>query len=92
MIQLHQDFGGCSLIFIRYNPDNYKCKGKLIKGNKNVNREKELINLIRLLSLNEIISPLSVIFMYYDNYIQPVQKQLDYGNFKIPELAIQITQ
>ncbi len=78
MIQLHQDYGGIPLVFIRFNPDNYKIK--LPNGEKKVvkpsnSRLKELLYLIKRFEyLKDIyetsvpLSPLSVCYIYYDNY------------------------
>ncbi len=75
MMQIYQDFGGVPLVFIRYNPDDYKdnngkkCEGKLY----NLARETVLIKLInRIMFLVENshydIIPLSVYYLYYDGF------------------------
>jgi len=68
MIQLHQDFGGTPVLFIRYNPDSYKdYEGKIQKQNKN--RETKLIELLKGLNhRTDWNYPLSVYYLYYDGY------------------------
>ena len=68
MIQLHQDFGGTPLVFIRYNPDSYHDHlGKLTKGsNQNPKRERRLITLIAKLQRRTEVPPLSAYYLFYD--------------------------
>ena len=75
MIQLHQDFGGLPIIFIRYNPDNYKdANRKIIKPNSR--RLCELYDVLRSLEIlkndyeknNTKLPSLSAIYMFYDDY------------------------
>jgi hypothetical protein len=91
MIQLHQDFGGIPLIFIRYNPDNYKDNiGTLVKGYQhNKDREKLLIELIiKLLDKQDRVDPLSVIYLFYDGFDSTIKvTNLDYFNHSAIELA-----
>ena len=78
MIQIFQDFSGTAIIFIRFNPDNYKIKlpngGKKIIKPSNA-RLHELFYLIKRFEyLKDIyeksspLPPLSICYMYYDNY------------------------
>ena len=75
MIQLHQDFGGLPIIFIRYNPDSYKdINRKIIKPNSR--RLSELYDVLRSLEIlkndyeknNTKLPSLSAIYMFYDDY------------------------
>jgi hypothetical protein len=73
MIQIHQDFGGAPVLFIRYNPDNYRDHlGKLHKGNSNrLNKLIEVLNgLKNKLDREEKWSAksLSVIYLFYDGF------------------------
>jgi hypothetical protein len=83
MIQLHQDFGGKPLVFIRYNPDNYKDRNdKIIKGgNTNIKREAHLLKLIERIKGEESVCPLSVYYLFYDGYNSiPESIEIDYFN------------
>jgi hypothetical protein len=67
MIQIHQDYGGLDVCFIRYNPDNYKNNNnKTIKNNNN--RHKQLLSTINSLKLHKPRYNLSVVYLYYDGY------------------------
>jgi hypothetical protein len=77
MIQLHNDFGGTPIVFIRYNPDSYKDhNGKTKRANKK--RESNLIDLINSLNnKKEWTIPLSVYYMYYDGYQEDVDTLIE---------------
>lgn len=84
MIQLHQDYGGIPVIFIRFNPDNYYIreddKKKIIKANNK--RFGVLLETIkRLENLKKIedkkLPSLSVCYLFYDNYMEPEFKEID---------------
>jgi len=68
MINIYQDFGGIPIIFVRYNPDQYKNNhGKIIKSNSN--RHKILLEFLNGLKNKTIWSlPLSVIYFFYDGF------------------------
>jgi len=91
MIQLHQDFGGVPLVFIRYNPDNFRDHlGTLVRGKQiNKDREKILVDLImRLLNKKDELPPLSVIHLFYDGYDYiPQQISLDYFSNSVMNLV-----
>jgi len=65
---IYQDGGGIPIIFIRYNPDNYKDRsGKTVKlppGKK----EEVLIKWVKHFQKTEPTYNLSTIFLFYDNY------------------------
>ena len=84
MMQLHQDYGGIPVIFVRFNPDNYKIRNE--QGNKVIIKpsKKRLFDLLdllkRLKNLSEketIFSPLSVCYLFYDNYETPEIKEIN---------------
>lgn len=68
MIMIHQSFGGTPVIFIRFNPDNYEVN----KDQKKVLLKTRKTMLLKLLNeyknVKEWNIPLSVIYMFYDNY------------------------
>ena len=78
MMQLHQDYNGLPVVFIRFNPDNYKIR--LENGQKKVMRPSNdrLLHLLDLVRRFEVLknaystqtplSPLSVCYLYYDGY------------------------
>ena len=67
MIQIHQDYGGLDVCFIRYNPDTYKDKNnKTIKSNNN--KHKTLLNTLNSLMIHKPQYNLSAIYLYYDGY------------------------
>lgn len=75
MIQLQQDYGGIPIIFIRYNPDNYKdINRNIIKPNPK--RLHLLYDVLRSLGIlkneyeknNTQLPPLSMIYMFYNNF------------------------
>jgi hypothetical protein len=88
MATLHQDFGGVPVLFIRYNPDNY-LDGK---GRKNFisisDREKVLLDFIkglrnRLMKNECWNTPLSIVYLFYDNYEKPEILELNYFDNKL---------
>lgn len=98
MIQLHNDFGGIPLIFIRYNPDSYKdASGKRIDGGtKNIGREFYLTYLIKRIKLQIKIDsydilPLSVYHLYYDGFDGKfIRNSIDYFSNTVAEIAEKI--
>jgi len=76
MIQLHQDFGGIPIVFLRYNPDSYKKfdennnpVGKAIRGNKKrLHVLLKTINNFKNEASKEWSKPLSVCYLFYDGY------------------------
>lgn len=83
MIQLHQDYGGIPLLFVRYNPDNYK----VINNKKEIvplyEREKILVDFLRgfqnrIETNKEWSLPLSVCYLFYDNYEKPKIEEIKY--------------
>jgi len=68
MITLYEeDSGGFPLIFIRFNPDPYYYKNKIVKTYSG--REKQLSQLIIGLSnRKELLQGINVIYLYYDNF------------------------
>jgi hypothetical protein len=72
MIQIHQDFGGTPVLFIRYNPDEYKdhLGGKHKPNNKRLKILLDTINGLknRIESEKEWKEPLSVIYLFYDGF------------------------
>lgn len=101
MMQLHQDYGGIPVIFVRFNPDNYKVyqrntdvyssginyKIQNEQGNKVIIKpsKKRLYELLDLLNRFKNLSekddnkypPLSVCYMFYDNYDKPELKEIN---------------
>ena len=68
MMQIHQDFGGTPVLFLRYNPDKYiDNKGKACTAMQF--REKELIRILNQLdNYIEWNKHLSVIYLFYNGY------------------------
>ena len=68
MIMIHQSFGGTPIIFIRFNPDDYEVD----KNQKKVLFTTRKHMLLKLLNeynnVKEWVIPLSVVYMFYDNY------------------------
>ena len=77
MIQIHQDFGGSPVLFIRYNPDTYKDHiGKRHVPSKN--RLKFLLDTMNGLKNRISIEKcwethLSVMYLYYDGFNGEIQ-------------------
>lgn len=98
MIQLHNDFGGIPLIFIRYNPDDYKnLNGDKIKGKpKNLDRESKLIDLISRIQMQindetYPTHPLSVYYLYYNGYNDEINRNIiDYYSNSVTEIVEKI--
>ena len=70
MIQIHQDFGGTPILFIRFNPDTYApFQGAKEKINQ---RYKKLLETLRgiknYVKMNEWETPLVVTYLYYDGF------------------------
>lgn len=80
MIQIHQDFGGTPVLFIRYNPDDYIDHF----GRKNKPDTKRLRTLLNVLNgLKNRINlyekwddPLSVIYLFYDGFNGNIERNL----------------
>jgi hypothetical protein len=76
MINIHQDFGGLRVCFIRYNPDSYKnSDGEKIKTT--TGRSERLLTTLKNLETHPPDEDLSVIYMYYNgddgkNYIEKI--------------------
>ncbi|MEM3858490.1 MAG: hypothetical protein QW478_03680, partial [Candidatus Micrarchaeaceae archaeon] len=68
MVQIFQDFGGIPIIFIRFNPDEYRdVNNKLIKSY--TGRENKLLELLHSLNnINELPFPFLVTYLYYDGF------------------------
>lgn len=70
MINIGQSFGGLSVYFIRWNPDNYKpAKGKTTETIKK--RHKLCGDLISDIKTNKTVLPnafISAIYLYYDGW------------------------
>jgi hypothetical protein len=83
MIQIYQDFGGIPILFIRYNPDNY-IDNKGVKNHiLNWEREKIFIQYIkglknRIDSQKEWTIPLSVSYLFYNNYNNPQIEEIKF--------------
>jgi len=94
MIQLHQEFGGAPVVFIRYNPDNYTdYLGNFQKGRKqNPKREKRLINLIQnIRKRHEVPGEPSIYYLYYDGDDETnTALIMDYFDFSVKEIADEI--
>ncbi len=68
MIQIHQSFGGTPVIFVRYNPDEFSTNGKKCEVTEGT-RRKVLIDLLQQYrNVKEWTTPLSVIYLFYDDY------------------------
>jgi len=90
MIQIHQD-AGMPVIFIRYNPDNYRDpENKLIRHCKG--RQKLLLDLIQgIRNRQEIKESLSVFYLFYDGFDGNINNiELDYFNSNIDTLVSKI--
>lgn len=93
MIQLHQDFGGIPIVFIRFNPDNYSienCHGNFetVKPNRKL-RLRALYDLLGRLNVVKKeyetgtyqLGPLMVCYMFYDGYSgEPELKEINILN------------
>ena len=80
-VNLFHDFGGIPLVFIRYNPDNYKKDGKIIRSK--TGRHRRLLDTIDQCR-HKPESPITYVQLFYDgddgtNLIQT----LDLNKYKI---------
>ena len=74
MIQIHQDIG-MNILFIRFNPDSYRNINNELINNYN-DREKKLLNILKnIKKLTKMKNPLSVMYLYYDNYDEHKEKE-----------------
>jgi len=70
MINIVSTFGGTPVYFIRYNPDNYRIRGKLMKTSKHI-REDKLVSwviYVKNLKVKDLVYISHVIHLYYDEY------------------------
>jgi hypothetical protein len=79
------DMQGKATLFIRFNPDPYKYKGKVIKSYDR--RERMLVNtMLMLKNYKDINFSLGVIYLFYDNFeennihIEPLEYSLDFSS------------
>lgn len=70
MINIYESYGGTPVHFIRFNPDNYVSKNKLLSSLSH--RHKKLLDVINSIKNNKNFyleySKISVQYLYYDNY------------------------
>lgn len=86
MYQIFQDFGGKHVIFIRFNPDNYKAGGRVVKPSNS--RYTDLIGCIEYHTKSPCpVTHINVIYLFYDGYLNDIftTKQIDYsdGTYKL---------
>jgi hypothetical protein len=68
MKNVYYSFEGSNVVFVRYNPDNYKhINGKRAKDSQVV-KEETLINWVKYLMKTEPQEILSVLYLFYDGY------------------------
>jgi predicted GIY-YIG superfamily endonuclease len=86
MVQIHQD-AGMPIIFIRYNPDNYRNNDNIIVRHSK-GRQQLLLDLIKGISnRQEMKEGLSVFYLFYDGFNgNPQEFTLDYFNKTIEAL------
>lgn len=90
MLQIHQDFGGPPVVFIRYNPDAYMdhLRKRHQGQTQNPKRERRLINLIqKIMKKTDVPTGVSVYYLYYDqdDGIDRMM-MMDYFNYKVEEV------
>lgn len=81
-----EDSGGFPLLFIRFNPDSYYFKEKVITSY--VGRQDKLKDVIKSLkNRNQLDYPINVIYLFYDNFeevkIEPLTYKIENGNLVI---------
>ena len=67
MRNIFSNEGGIPIIFIRYNPDNFRRDGKIQKISQK-KKEEELIRWLRHYEINEPKNNLSVNYLFYNNW------------------------
>jgi hypothetical protein len=96
MGQISQDLGGLPVIFVRYNPDTYtdSLGAKVRGGTQNPGREAHLLDFLRRLLRKKVLPPpVSVYYLYYDEYDVhrgPQGLALDFYEFTVAELVAAI--
>ena len=64
-----------NILFIRFNPDSYRNINNELINNYN-DREKKLLNILKnIKKLTKMKNPLSVMYLYYDNYDEHKEKE-----------------
>lgn len=90
MINLFQDFGGCHITFIRYNPDSYKDNNGNRRSGSSTMNHKRLISAIKSLELHPPDKPLTVIYLCYDGDDGSNQLlTIDYENLMINKMPFE---
>ena len=74
MKQLYFDVGVQNLLFVRYNPDNYKC----VEGQKKYTDTARREYLIKYLNELTNHNNLGVVYLFYDGFINP--PEIEYIN------------
>ncbi len=79
MKQIYFDFGGMDVVFIRYNPDKYKCNEDKIRNPRKTTRYNKLLKLINeYKNLESLSKHLEVCYLFYDGYNgNPVFENID---------------
>ena len=75
MFMIYQSFGGPNVIFIRYNPDSFRVKDKVLKVNDNKRHECLLLWVKHFLK-NKSEIPLEVKYLFYDEYDEREQTKI----------------
>ena len=70
MANIFQSYDGRKVVFIRYNPDNYRVDGKLIRYNKKIRQGLLLNALLTLENIDEFKHSLSYIELFYDEFVR----------------------
>jgi hypothetical protein len=73
MMNLHQDFGGSPVLFIRFNPDEYLDHLNVKQQPSGMKRLRLLVEVLngiqnKIQLENEWTEPLNVIYLYYDGF------------------------
>jgi hypothetical protein len=81
MFQIHQDFGGFQVLFIRFNPDKYVCEGKPLKLDRRVKYLKDW--LMGFLKTNKMEHNIMIGYMFYDGFVDVKLEPLNYKEIGI---------
>ena len=86
MKNIYFHFGGTPVLFIRYNPDNYKVEGKTLKTAQ-YKREEMLIRWLKYVKErdNVDVKHCGVVYLFYDEYNETTTKPFEIDPYDTEE-------
>ena len=68
MFGIFQSFGGCPVIFLRYNPDSFRVGGKLSKIGERKRQDTLILWIKKMVKMGHDFKGCNVKYLFYDDY------------------------